>query len=70
MRPKQTHMLTEPFYWYAKSGERVWGPARAKWDGQPKRAPKAGEYYISGANPVAYRAKHDLTQEFFIAVLY
>ena len=42
--------------------------AKACWDGQPKRCPKAGEYFISGALPAAYLAKHDLTTEYFIAV--
>lgn len=70
MRPKQTECLTEPMWHSAHDGQRVYGPCRAHWDGKQKRAPKAGEYYISGAIPVAYRAKHDLTQEFYIAVLY
>lgn len=41
----------------------------AKWDGKPKRAPKKGEYFISGAVPVAYKAKADMTTEYYIAVL-
>lgn len=38
------------------------------WDGNPARPPKSGEHYLSGAKPVAYRAPHDLTTPFFIAV--
>ena len=39
---------------------------RARWTGK-KRAPKAGEYYLSGAPVEAYRAPNDLTQVFHIA---
>lgn len=39
-----------------------------KWTGE-KRAPKAGEYYISGAIPQVYRAPNDLTQDHAIARL-
>src|SRR5689334_17626036 len=42
---------------------------RARWDGKPKRPPKQGEFYISGAHPVAYRARKDLSQPYFIAVV-
>ena len=31
-----------------------------------KRAPKKGEWYLSGAIPIAYRAPNDLSQEFHI----
>lgn len=31
------------------------------------RAPKKGEYYLSGAEIVAYRAPNDFTQEYWIA---
>lgn len=41
----------------------------AKWDGKEKRCPKKGEYFISGAVPVAYLAKADMATEYFIAVL-
>ncbi len=40
----------------------------ARWNGEPKRAPKKGELFISGAVPVAYKAKADMTTEYFIAV--
>lgn len=30
------------------------------------RAPKAGEWYLSGAIPEGYRAPNDLTQAFYI----
>jgi len=40
-----------------------------RWDGQPKRVPKKGEYFISGAIPQAYKAtSDDMTDQFFIAV--
>jgi hypothetical protein len=39
-----------------------------RWDGQPKRCPRKGEYYLSGAIPAAYCAKNDLTSEYFICV--
>lgn len=39
-----------------------------RWDGQPKRAPLKGEFYLSGAEVVAYEAKHNLTAAYFIAV--
>lgn len=31
-----------------------------------KRPPKAGEWYLSGAIPEAYRTKHDLTSSYHI----
>ena len=33
------------------------------------RCPKKGEWYLSGAIPMAYKAPNDLTQEFFIATV-
>ena len=39
-----------------------------RWDGKPARVPKAGEYYLSGAIPTAYKAQKDMIGEFFIAV--
>lgn len=42
---------------------------QARWDGKPPRAPKKGEYFISGAIPAAYRAKADMTTAYFIAAL-
>ena len=33
------------------------------------RCPKKGEWYLSGAIPMAYKAPNDLTQEFFIATI-
>ena len=52
----------------ALSGIRQPGRLYAKWDGNPKRKPLAGELYISGAFPVAYRANVHLETEYFIAV--
>lgn len=40
-----------------------------QWDGQPKRRPKEGECYLSGAIPTVYYAAQDLTSEYFIMVL-
>lgn len=39
-----------------------------RWDGEPMRTPKKGEYFLSGAIPVAYYAPNDLTTEYWIAV--
>jgi hypothetical protein len=33
------------------------------------RSPKQGEWYISGAKPMAYKAPNDLGHEYFIATL-
>lgn len=41
----------------------------AKWDGKPRRCPKKGEWYLSGAKIEAYRAPNDLTTPFHIALL-
>lgn len=40
---------------------------KAQWDGQPRRCPKKGEWYLSGAIITAYRAPNDLSDEFHIA---
>lgn len=37
-----------------------------RWDGKPQRAPKKGEWYMSGAIPAAYYAPNDLSMKFFI----
>ena len=36
------------------------------WNGHEQRAPKAGEYYLIGAAPKAYRADTDLDSECWI----
>lgn len=39
-----------------------------RWDGNPARPPRAGEYYLSGARgwETAYRARADLSTPYFI----
>lgn len=44
------------------------GRVRARWTGE-KRAPKKGEWYLSGAVIEAYRAPNDLTTAYHIAEL-
>ena len=39
-----------------------------RWDGNPARNPRKGEFYISGAIPTAYKAHRDIESPFFIAV--
>lgn len=39
-----------------------------RWDGQPARIPEAGEYFLSGAIPTAYKAGEGMTNAYFIAV--
>lgn len=39
-----------------------------RWDGNPPREPKQGEFYLSGSKPTAYRAPDDLPTSYFIAV--
>lgn len=39
----------------------------AVWDGQPRRCPKKGEWFLSGAIIAAYQAKNDLTTKYHIA---
>lgn len=46
-----------------------WNTIQAVWDGKPRRPPKKGEWYLSGADIAAYRTPNDLTQEFHIARL-
>lgn len=41
---------------------------RARWTGE-KRAPRAGEWYLSGAIVEAWQAPNDLSTAFHIAVL-
>lgn len=42
---------------------------RAVWDGKPRRNPRKGEWYLSGAIIEAYLAPSDLNSPFHIAVL-
>jgi hypothetical protein len=42
---------------------------RAMWDGKPKRAPKAGEWFLSGAIIEAYQARADMSTPYHIASL-
>jgi hypothetical protein len=51
----------------ALDGRQPGGAKRAKWNGELKRAPRAGELYLSGARVVAYRAKVDFSSSYFIA---
>jgi hypothetical protein len=53
---------------YIAMGERPPGKIHAKWDGNPARPPKKGEYYASGARSMAYLARNDLTTPYFIMV--
>jgi hypothetical protein len=50
--------------------EGLRGPKYAQWNGEQMRAPKKGEYFMSGASgyEMAYLAKNDMTSEYFIAV--
>lgn len=41
----------------------------AQWDGNPRRCPKKGEWYLSGSIVEAYRAPNDLATPFHIARL-
>jgi hypothetical protein len=43
----------------------------AKWDGQPKRKPLKGEFFISGAGgwERAFQVNQDMSTEYYIAVL-
>lgn len=40
----------------------------ARWNGE-KRAPKKGEWYLSGSTIAAYQAKNDMTVPYHIAEL-
>lgn len=53
----------KPIFRPGISGPRWW-----QWDGEPPRAPRKGEHYLSGAVVEVYRALNDLTGEHFIAV--
>ncbi len=50
-----------------RPGERVIGGAVCFYEVVGKRAPKKGEWFISGAIPVAYKAKNDLVSEYLVA---
>lgn len=45
------------------------GEVRARWNGEPRRAPRRGEWFLSGGIVEAYYAPHDTTIEYHIAVL-
>lgn len=47
---------------------RVPAKTKFRWDGQPQRCPKRGEWYMSGAIVEAYCAPNDLSTKFFICV--
>jgi hypothetical protein len=47
------------------TGERF----MAIWNGRPRRSPKRGEWYLSGAKIAAYRAPSDLSTPYHIAQL-
>lgn len=44
------------------------GGGLVMWDGNPRRPPKKGEYFLSGAVVAAYLAYNDMTQPYHIAV--
>jgi hypothetical protein len=49
-------------------GERVIGGPRCFYAKGEFRAPKKGEWYASGAEPMAYKAKNDLSSAYQIVV--
>lgn len=51
----------------SRPGERVIGGALCFYEVVGKRSPKRGEWFISGAIPVAYKAKNDLVSEYLVA---
>lgn len=51
----------------AIQGGRKSGEYKAQWDGNPRRPPKKGEFYLSGSTICAYFAPNDLTTPFHIA---
>lgn len=50
----------------SRPGERVIGGAICFYEIVGKRRPKKGEWYASGAIPMAYRAKADLGSEYLV----
>lgn len=49
-----------------RPGERVIGGAVCFFEIVGKRAPKRGEWFASGAIPMAYKAKNDLVSEYIV----
>ena len=49
-----------------RPGERVIGGAVCFFEVVGKRAPKRGEWFASGAIPMAYKAKNDLVAEYLV----
>lgn len=64
-----TEPATRPAIGYKKVAiaDTAYQTRRAQWDGMPKRPPRKGELYLSGAVVAAYRAKADMTESYFIA---
>lgn len=52
--PGEAHYKTKDTYW--------------KWDGKSKRKPMKGERFMSGARPIAYIARADMSSEYFICI--
>ena len=50
----------------SRPGERVIGGAVCFFEVVGKRAPKRGEWFASGAIPMAYKAKNDLVTEYIV----
>lgn len=48
-------------------GRHTFEGLAARWDGRPRRAPRKGELYLSGAKIDAYVALNDLDTPFYIA---
>lgn len=50
----------------SKPGERIVGGAQAYYKVLGKRPPQMGEWYLSGAIPMAYQAKANLTSAYLV----
>lgn len=50
--------------------EEMRGPSAVDcfWERVGTRPPKKGEYYVSGAIPMAYKARRDLTASYLVVV--
>ena len=52
------------------SGEGITAKQINKFIKSVFRKPKAGEYYLSGARPIAYKTKYDMDSEYWIMIPY
>lgn len=62
-------LTREGLYSFAPPNRKYGVGYKAKWDGQPKRYPKKGEYFLSGSPIEAHLAYNDMSTPYYMVTI-